>query len=52
MTVLCCGKRRCPVISDEPNENGRYELTDDYNGKVELTKGELKKLQEHIHRVF
>lgn len=44
--LLCCGKGRCPAI--KKNNNNEYTLTDDYGGKVKLTKDQLSVIQEAL----
>lgn len=44
--TLCCGKGGCPVITEKPT--GEIVITDDNNGRVELSKAQWKILKEII----
>ena len=46
-TVVLCrkGSKCCPVVTT--TESG-YTITDDYDGKVQLTKDEAQMLVEHL----
>lgn len=51
VNVTLCGRPGtscCPVLSEE--EDGNFQLVDDYNGKVTLTKAELLLLKEAIEQ--
>ena len=41
--VLCCSRPSCPVV--EKTKEG-YQITDDYGGVVQLTKAEMRMLQD------
>lgn len=45
--VMCSGKSCCPVITEV--ENDTFVITDDYNGKVILTKDELNLLKTFLN---
>ena len=46
-TVALCSKGRCcPVVTTLENET--IQITDDYDGKVTLTKEEAKMLVDHL----
>ena len=38
---LCCGRARCPKLKKSQKDDNTYELTDDFGGKVSLTKEQL-----------
>ena len=43
---LCCGKKRCPVITDLGN--GMVRITDDFGKEVEITKEEAKLVSDGV----
>ena len=50
--LLCCGKGRCPAIKkSNQDKNEEYILTDDYGGKVTLTKDQLSVIQEALEEL-
>jgi len=50
--TLCKGKGCCPeLFQDNKNEEAFY-LTDDFHGRVRLTKDELVILQEKLNAMF
>jgi hypothetical protein len=46
---MCANKTCCPVIQ-ESEDSGNYQITDDYGGKVKLTKEELKLLKDFLSK--
>jgi len=46
---MCANKTCCPVIQ-EAEDSGNYQITDDYGGKVKLTKEELKLLKDFLSK--
>ena len=44
---MCANKTCCPVI-EESEQQGQYQITDDYGGKVILTKEELALLKNFL----
>ncbi len=49
--LLCCGKGRCPAIKKEEGERDMYSLTDDFGGKVLLSKDQLSVIQEALEKL-
>lgn len=45
---MCANKSCCPVL--EEVENDKFIITDDYKGKVTLTKEELKLLKTFLDK--
>ena len=45
---LCCGKARCPTVEPSGQHDGYYIITDDYNGKVILTRENIQMLYDKI----
>lgn len=43
---LCKKGSCCPIVSRE--DDGQFTITDDYNGKVRITKEELSMLKDAI----
>jgi hypothetical protein len=43
---LCRAGSCCPVV--EKNDENSFTISDDYNGKVKMTKDELRMLKEAI----
>ena len=39
--LLCCGRGRCPAIKKSEKQPDHYDLSDDFGGKVSLTKDQL-----------
>lgn len=49
--MLCCKAGSCPIV--EKQDNGDFTITDDYSGKVLITKeqmGILKNTIEHFEK--
>ncbi len=46
--LLCCGKNRCPALSKNKDDK-TFSLTDDFGGKVKLTKEQLQSIQEALN---
>lgn len=44
--TMCSGKSCCPVLTEI--EDNKFIITDDYNGKVLLTKEELNLLKNFL----
>ena len=44
---MCANKTCCPVL-EEFEQQGQYQITDDYGGKVILTKEELALLKNFL----
>lgn len=44
--TMCSGKSCCPVLTEL--EDGMFTITDDFNGKVILTKEELSLLKTFL----
>ena len=44
---MCANKTCCPVL-EESEQQGQYQITDDYGGKVILTKDELALLKNFL----
>lgn len=49
--LLCCGKGRCPELSKLEEKDDLYSLTDDFGGKVHLTKEQLMVIQEAVQEL-
>ena len=51
INVTLCGRNNtcCPVLSEQPDNT--FTLTDDYNGKVVLTKAELEILRVSLNDI-
>jgi len=48
--TLCSNKTCCPVLSEV--SDGKFVLTDDYEGKVQLTQEELLLLKNFLNKTF
>jgi len=46
--LLCCGRARCPKLTKPKKGLDTYELTDDFGGKVSLTKEQLLVIKEAV----
>lgn len=46
--LLCCGKARCPALRKSKSKKGHYELTDDFGGKVALTREQLMLVRDAL----
>lgn len=46
--LLCCGKARCPALKKTKGKKGFYELSDDFGGKVRLTKDQLSLISDAL----
>lgn len=46
--VMCGSKSCCPVFTQI--DDNKFEITDDYNGKVVLTKEELELLKTFLNK--
>lgn len=46
--VMCSGKSCCPVLTEI--EDNKFIITDDYDGKVLLTKEELNLLKNFLDK--
>jgi hypothetical protein len=44
--TMCSGKSCCPILTEI--EDNKFTITDDYNGKVLLTKEELTLLKNFL----
>jgi hypothetical protein len=44
--TMCSGKSCCPILTEI--EDNKFTITDDYNGKVLLTKEELTLLKNYL----
>jgi len=49
--LLCCGKARCPALKKSSTKKDHYELTDDFGGKVALTKEQLLLIKGALHEL-
>jgi len=49
--LLCCGKGRCPAIKKEESQGDMYSLTDDFGGKVLLSKEQISVIQEALEEL-
>lgn len=48
--TMCSNRTCCPVLSENDDDN--FTITDDYNGKVTLTKEELLILKDFLKKTF
>ncbi len=46
--TMCSGKSCCPVLTEI--EDNKFTITDDYDGKVVLTKEELTLLKDFLNK--
>jgi hypothetical protein len=46
--TMCSGKSCCPVLTEV--EDNKFTITDDYDGKVVLTKEELTLLKNFLNK--
>ena len=44
--TMCSGKSCCPILTEV--DDNKFTITDDYNGKVILTKEELHLLKDFL----
>jgi len=44
--MLCCGRKRCPILTK--SKDGSYDLTDDFGGKVKLSREQLLLISDAI----
>lgn len=49
--LLCCGKGRCPALTKSKNKESLYSLSDDFGGKVHLTKEQLLAIKEAVEEL-
>ena len=49
--LLCCGKGRCPALAKSEDKEELYSLSDDFGGKVHLTKEQLLVIQEAVEEL-
>lgn len=45
--ILCCGKKGCPTLTQNP-ESDLFTLKDDFGGVVKLKEEELEKISEAL----
>jgi hypothetical protein len=48
--IMCSNRTCCPILSEIDDNN--FTITDDYNGKVILTKEELLLLKNFLKETF
>lgn len=46
--MLCCGAKNCPTVTQVDHDRNKFTITDDFGGKVTLTKAELIELSAKI----
>ena len=46
--LLCCGKARCPSVRKSKKRKDHYELSDDFGGKVMLTREQLLLIKDAL----
>lgn len=47
--TLCCGSKKCPVLSK--NKEGMIEITDDFGGKITISKEQAKLIDPALKEV-
>jgi hypothetical protein len=49
--LLCCGKNRCPSISKDVEDKGKFLIKDDFGGVVKLEKDQLLAIREALDKI-